>query len=221
MTTPQTVPAVYAAIAAVQGELATSGIGKNQVNQHGKYRFRGIDDVYNALAPALTKSGLVILPRYTEREVTERATKGGGHMFCVTLRVEFDFIATADGSRHTVTAYGEAMDTADKATPKAMSAAYKYACFQAFCIPTAATPDADAETLEVGAHVEPPAIINTAQAADLKRQLEETQSDVVAFCKNFRVGSVDELPASVLPAAQRALDSKRRRMAKDAAETAA
>ena len=41
------------------------------------------------------------------------------------------------------------MDSADKATNKAMSAAYKYAAFQAFAIPTQGDNDADATTHEV------------------------------------------------------------------------
>jgi len=56
-------------------------------------------------------------------------------------------VSCRDGSLHTVTMFGEAMDSADKATNKAMSAAYKYACLQAFCIPTEGMmPDADATT---------------------------------------------------------------------------
>lgn len=62
----------------------------------------------------------------------------------------------------------------------------------------------------------PPAVITPEQAASLKRELEETRSDVKAFCKNFRIQSVDELPASVLAAAQKAIAAKRRRMATDA-----
>lgn len=41
------------------------------------------------------------------------------------------------------------MDSADKATNKAMSAAYKYAAMQAFCIPTEGDNDADAHTHDV------------------------------------------------------------------------
>ena len=41
------------------------------------------------------------------------------------------------------------MDTSDKATNKAMSAAYKYAAFQTFAIPTEADNDADGHTHEV------------------------------------------------------------------------
>ena len=41
------------------------------------------------------------------------------------------------------------MDSSDKATNKAMSAAYKYACIQTFSIPVNGEPDADAESPEV------------------------------------------------------------------------
>ena len=43
------------------------------------------------------------------------------------------------------------MDSGDKATNKAMSAAYKYAMFQTFCIPVEGTPDADGDSHEVKA----------------------------------------------------------------------
>lgn len=141
---------VYAAISAVAREMATSGISKDRVNQQQNFKFRGIDQVYNALAPALVNHGLLILPRITERTVTERVTQRGGVLFYVVVKAEFDFVSTEDGSIHTVTTYGEAMDSGDKATNKAMSIAYKYAAFQAFCIPTEETAiDADAEVHQV------------------------------------------------------------------------
>ncbi|MGC1062853.1 ERF family protein [Pantoea agglomerans] len=143
---------VYKAISAVAREMAEQGISKDRENRQQGFSFRGIDQVYNALAPMLAKHGLVILPRITERTVTERTTKSGGVLFYVVVKAEFDFVATEDGSKHTVTTYGEAMDSGDKATNKAMSIAYKYAAFQAFCIPTEQTAiDADAEVHQVAA----------------------------------------------------------------------
>jgi hypothetical protein len=88
------------------------------------------------------------LPRILTRESVERQSKSGGALFYITVEAEFDFVASEDGSKHTVRTFGEAMDSGDKATNKAMSAAYKYAAFQAFCIPTEAQ-DADAQTHEV------------------------------------------------------------------------
>ncbi|ELY2498513.1 ERF family protein [Cronobacter muytjensii] len=137
---------VYQAISAVAKEMAATGISKDRTNTQQNFKFRGIDQVYNALAPALVNHGLLILPRITERTVTERTTPKGTVLFYVVVKAEFDFVSTKDGSVHTVVTYGEAMDSGDKATNKAMSIAYKYAAFQAFCIPTEETAiDADAD----------------------------------------------------------------------------
>lgn len=140
---------VYQAINAVMRDLATEGIGKHRRNTQQGYSFRGIDDVYNALSSALSRHGLVMLPRILNRSAEERATARGGVLFYVTIEAEFDLVAVEDGSTHTIRTWGEAMDSADKATNKAMSAAYKYAAMQAFCIPTEGDNDADASTHEV------------------------------------------------------------------------
>jgi len=141
---------VYKAINRVQSELSTLGIVKDKRNSQGAgYNFRGIDDVYNAIAPLLAKNGLCILPRVLFRECVERQSKSGGALFYITVEVEFDFVSSEDGTKHTVKTFGEAMDSGDKATNKAMSAAYKYACFQAFSIPTESREDADYQTHEV------------------------------------------------------------------------
>lgn len=137
---------VYSAIASVAADLAQDGITKNRKNVQQGFQFRGIDDVYNALSPLLAKHKLVILPRMLTREVSERETQKGGTLFSVVVKGEFTFVSAEDGSRHTVEMFGEAMDSGDKATNKAMSAAYKYAAFQAFCIPTQAMDDADEHT---------------------------------------------------------------------------
>jgi hypothetical protein len=149
------VPAVYAKIAAVSAELAQVGISKGRKNQQQGYSFRGIDDVLNALAPMLSNAGLVILPRCLSRASTERETQKGGTLFYVVVEAAFDFVAAVDASVHTVVTFGEAMDSADKATNKAMSAAYKYAAILAFCIPVVGE-DADAVTHEVAGRVTSP-----------------------------------------------------------------
>lgn len=148
-----TTPNVYACIAAVQEEIAKTGISKDRKNQQQGYSFRGIDDVYDALAPILAKHRLVVVPRHLSRVQTERESAKGGVIFSVVVESEFDFVSAIDGSTHTARAFGEAMDSADKATNKAMSAAYKYAAFQTFCIPIKGDNDADATTHEVKAKV--------------------------------------------------------------------
>lgn len=148
---------VYQAINKVQSALSKSGITKDKRNQQQGYSFRGIDDVYNALAPLLAEHWLCILPRVLSRHCDERVTAKGGAIFYVTVEAEFDFVCAEDGSKHTVKTFGEAMDSADKATNKAMSAAYKYAAFQAFAIPTEGDHDADSNTYQVQPVAEKPA----------------------------------------------------------------
>lgn len=151
---------VYQAISNVAKDLIEKGgIGKGKPEKEkGKpvpygtpdYAFRSIDQVYNALSPSLVKYNLIILPRMIARQVTERVSSKGSVLFSVVVTGEFDFISTEDGSKVTISTFGEAMDSGDKATNKAMSVAYKYAAFQAFCIPTEeTTQDADTETHEI------------------------------------------------------------------------
>ncbi len=141
-------PNVYECIAAVSAELAQTGIAKDRKNEQQHYKFRGIDEVYNALAPILAKHKLVILPRILTRECVERTAKSGSAQFFVVVEAEFDVVSAHDGSTHVVRTFGEAQDSGDKATNKAMSAAYKYAAFQTFCIPTEGDNDADSKTPE-------------------------------------------------------------------------
>ena len=68
---------VYKAINAVQAALSKDGISKDQRNQQGGYNFRGIDQIYNALAPLLAANGLCILPRVVKSEQHERTSAKG------------------------------------------------------------------------------------------------------------------------------------------------
>lgn len=166
---------VYKSIAAVAGELAQMGISKSSRNAAQGFNFRGIDAVYNALSPLLAKHNLCILPRCIERQCVERINAKGTALFYVTVKAEFDMVSAIDGSKHTVATYGEAMDSGDKATNKAMSAAYKYAAFQAFCIPTEETStDADSETHEVRAQpvIDLMPLIASMDAADTLANLQ-------------------------------------------------
>ncbi len=140
---------VYKAIAAVTRALGKEGIAKKGKNEQQGYKFRGIDDIYNALSSELAAAELCIIPRVVSRDVVERQTRNGGVLFYVTIKAEYDIVSAVDGSLHTAMAYGEAMDSGDKATNKAMSAAYKYMAMQLFCIPTEGDNDADASTHEV------------------------------------------------------------------------
>lgn len=129
--------AVTSAILAVMEDLSRVGIGKDRTNQQQNFKYRGIDDLRNTLAPILVKHKLLILPRVMEREISERESRQGGALFSVVLKVEYEFLCVLDDSAKLVGPfYGEAMDSGDKATNKALSVTYKYMCIDTFCIPT-------------------------------------------------------------------------------------
>ena len=162
---------VFKAINQVQAALAKTGIQKNQQNQQQRYNFRGIDDIYNALAPKLAEFGLCIMPTVLNREVVEVATRNGGKMNHVTVRVKLDFISSEDGSCKSIEVYGEAMDSGDKATNKAMTAAYKVAAFQVFCIPTESQEhDTEFQTHEIVSHQPQQQNQNQSQAGGYNRE---------------------------------------------------
>lgn len=208
-TTDKPATNVFAKIAAVQGELAKVGIAKNRRNQQGSgYNFRGIDDVYSALSPLLAAHGLVIIPRVTCRECVERASKNGGALFYVTVHAEFDFVSADDGSIHTAATFGEAMDSGDKATNKAMSAAYKYAAFMTFAIPTEGDNDADAHTPEVAPQPDP-VFVDDATVTKIISLCEAVgggQSKVI--CDAYKVDGIPKLTASQAKAVIARLNEK-------------
>lgn len=130
-------------------------IGKDSVNTQQKYKFRGIDAVYNALNPVMSELGLFIVPeildhRREERE-TENVYNGQAKKSILKysiLTIRFTMYAP-DGSNVSCTVVGEGMDSGDKASNKAMSVALKYACFQLFMIPTEEMVDPDQESHDV------------------------------------------------------------------------
>ena len=136
-------PSIYAAIHAVAAEFAKNGIAKSHINVSDNYDYRSIDDVLGRLAPLLAKHRLCILPRVVERSVKERAGEGSALLIHVASRAKFALISVDDGTSHEVEAYGEALDAGDKGTAKAMSAAYKSAMLQTFCVPITGQDDAD------------------------------------------------------------------------------
>ena len=139
---------IYAAISSVMNDVGA--VAKNDVNNFDKYKFRGIDAVMNALSPAMVKNRVFVIPEVLETTREERQSQKGGLMIYTTVKVKYTFF-TDDGSNVQAVVIGEAMDRSDKSTNKAMSAAFKYACFQTFCIPTEEMQDADKESPSVAA----------------------------------------------------------------------
>ena len=143
MTTAVTAPHVYRAINAITAALAKHGIQKTHKNSHDHYLYRSIDDVLARLAPLLARHRLCVLPRVLRRKGADRVGEGQSVVSNVCVLVAYDLVSSRDGSGHTIKASGEALDSSDKATAKAMSAAYKSAMLQTFCVPVAGGEDAD------------------------------------------------------------------------------
>jgi len=125
-------------------------VGKDQKNAAQGFKFRGIDQFVNALYPALTKHGVFMAPRcVSEMHELKDVTRGSGKQGVdkhVTILMEYDFFAE-DGSKVTIGPIpAEGLDSGDKATNKALSAALKYALIQTFSVPTEDMAEADFET---------------------------------------------------------------------------
>lgn len=128
-------------------------IGKNQKNTQQGYSFRGIDDLLNALNPALLNAGvfmtLEVISRSEQIVEVERSSGRKGIDKHVSLSVRYTFHAE-DGSTVSSTVSSEGLDSGDKATNKALSAALKYALIQTFAVRTEDMEDGDSVSPEIG-----------------------------------------------------------------------
>jgi hypothetical protein len=147
-------PHVYQAINQIVRAFSKLPIGKLHTNAIEQYQYRSIDDVLNRLGPLLARHGLCVLPRVLRRESEDRTGDAGVLLVSVRLLVAFDLVSARDGSRHVVKAWGEALDHGDKGTAKAMSAAYKGAMLQTFCVPVGSA-EADSSSYRLKAHSTP------------------------------------------------------------------
>jgi hypothetical protein len=138
-------PLIYESMQRVMAEVGA--IEKGKQNKEQGFRFRGIDDVYNALHLAMAKHGVFTTSEVVAIWDAERTTKSGSVMMSRRVHLRYTFWAP-DGSFVLSEGIGEAMDTGDKATNKCFSAAHKYVLLQAFCIGTEDMADGDAESPE-------------------------------------------------------------------------
>ena len=139
-------------VAIMQG---IGAISKDQTNNQGSfgYKFRGIDQFMSALYPQLCRHGVFLCPRVIEKTSEIRdVIRSNGKPGCdkhVNLTIEYKFIAD-DGSFVVIgPIVSEGLDSGDKATNKALSAALKYCLMQTFSVPTEDIEDSDKHTPEI------------------------------------------------------------------------
>lgn len=139
---------------------AVGSIGKDRANTQQGYKFRGIEDMYSSFHPVMVEAGVFCAPEVLESETSEiEGTNKDGKAkvsYRVVMRVRHRFY-TEDGSYVDAVTQGEGIDTSDKASNKAMSAAMKYAFIELFSIPTEDIEESDRESPEAGGRVNPAA----------------------------------------------------------------
>lgn len=146
-TPPGELPNVHQAMADAMGRVRA--VGKNGVNKEQGYTFRSIDDFMSALNPAMAAAGVHIVPNVLQRFVDSSGkTRSGAIIRRVEMEVQFTVYGPR-GDSFTCVMWGEANDSADKATNKAATAAYKYALMELFTVPTSDVQDADRDHVEV------------------------------------------------------------------------
>lgn len=182
---------IFETINAVMTDIGA--VGKTSKNQQQGFMFRGIDAVMNALAPALIKNKCFVVPEILDQTREERQTIKGGTLLYSICRIKYTFFAE-DGSNISAVVIGEGMDSGDKATNKAMSIAFKYACFQVFCIPTEEMQDPDAECHEVKKKEKNEnALISTTEAKALLERCKNDGVPVEKICEWYKVQAVNDL----------------------------
>lgn len=179
---------IFETINAVMEEIGA--VGKNSRNEKQKYMYRGVDDVMNALNPAFTKHKLFMVPEVVSQKREERQTANEKNLIHSVLSVKYTFYAEDGSSIYTIVP-GEGMDSGDKASNKAMSAAFKYACFQTFCIPTEEMPDPDAETPPPSKPVKP--TLEAKYVNTLFAELQRTGIGLKGILQTYKVADVHDL----------------------------
>lgn len=186
---------IYAAISAVMEDVGA--VKKSDKNTYDNYVFRGIDAVMNALYPAMVKNKVFATPTVLDVQREERTNSKGTNMMYTVLTVKYTFF-TDDGSNVDCIVIGEAMDRSDKSTNKALSAAFKYACFQTFCIPTEdLLQDADAESPEIGRKAEKKEPADPKWIAAIGAECERTGLTCEQIFKAVKIKSVDDLTLDI------------------------
>lgn len=170
---------------------AVTAVGKDGYNDHQGFKFRGVDQLVNVIGPLLREHRVLVVPNVVSvahREIEVGAKKSPMGHAAVTMRYTF---AAEDGSMIHAGMPGEANDSGDKATTKALSQAYKYLWNQGLCIPTD-EPDPDSETHSRG---EKPTKDDEAQAAGFDDQEQRLTQHRAAAARAKALGSPQEAKA--------------------------
>ena len=123
---------LYKAIHEVMKEVGY--VKKEGVVQFGNtnYKFAGEATMIKTLRPVMVEHGLILVPHKAHHATTSRT----GEIINVTY-----LLIHTEGGTLEVSVCGQGQDKGDKAIPKAMTGAFKYAIRQLFMIETGDDPD--------------------------------------------------------------------------------
>jgi hypothetical protein len=188
---------IYEAIPEAIGKVLA--VGKDHRNQTQGWKFRSIDDVYNAVNKAISEAGITICPEYRIITNVTKTTAKGGLQQEIVLEAHYKLYGT-DGTFIEAVTYGQKLDSGDKAFNGAMSIAYKYMMFQVFCIPTEMEADPDRHTTliekpqqEKTQQQEKTGLISEPQLKLLHMLINKTGSNKEKLCEYYKVTSTKEL----------------------------
>jgi len=167
-----------------------------------KYRAMSEEKVTMTVRKELIKQGLVVFP-------VEQTVEKDGHI--TTTNTTYKMVNTENPEEFVILASsGQGSDTQDKGVGKAMTYSFKYMLLRTFAIPTGEDPDKVAsEQIDYEEAL-------TKKKADVKKLLEETDSDTEEFlatCSKFferKIKSVDEMFEKELDNAIRTLSKKKK-----------
>lgn len=133
---------IHTAILAVMQEV---GYVKKQRSAGLNYSYAGEAALIGALRPEMVEQGIyVYVHELRNVQRSSYTTAKGAEMQVTTLEAVVRFVHAASETYIDVLSAGEGADSGDKSQNKAMTAAYKYALRQTFCIETGDDPDKDA-----------------------------------------------------------------------------
>lgn len=121
----------------VMGEVQYVRKGSRREDFGGKYNFRGIDEVLNAVGPALRKHGVTVAQTKVVPVYDTVLTGNNKTMQRCKVTVTYGIVGPrGDLYPLTLESVGEAFDAGDKSTPKAVSVALRSFYINNLAIPT-------------------------------------------------------------------------------------
>jgi hypothetical protein len=180
---------LYAAMAKAFPEIEWASKDKN--NQHFKSKYADLGAVVEAIKPALTKNGLFFVQQTHEQEGGVCVETVVCHSSGESMPLGKLFVPA---SKQDAQGYGSAL-----------TYARRYSLMTAFGV---CPEDDDGNAASKPAPQEKVALIDETQRSELQALIEATASDIVAFCKFYKIGSLPELPVSKFAHAQKSLKNK-------------